>query len=173
MNFDLSIFRALNGLSGQSAFSDKFWIFVTDYLPYILIVGAFVALLLWRKDLREKIKIALVIAVTGGFSYLLVMQFFNKLWPRLRPFETLQNVVQLVPESGFSFPSKHAMLTFLLATYVYGFNKRLGIWLYVFAALVAISRVFVGVHYPSDILGGAVLGAILGFLAYKIYKKFS
>lgn len=171
MSLDQTIFWFLNSLAGNGGFSDGFWIFVTNYLPYVLMAVALVALIVWRQDLRNKIKIVAVFAVTFGLSHIFVIEGLNKLWPRLRPFDTLQGVTELVSESGFSFPSKHALLTFLLAAYVYNFNKRLGVWLYIFAALVAISRVVVGVHYPSDVLVGAILGILIGLLVYKICKK--
>lgn len=172
MGLDIAIFRAINSLSGRSDLLDKFWIFSTDYLPYILLAAAFIILLIWKNELKEKVKVAVIFIVTGGLSYFLAVEFFNNIWHRLRPFDALQGVIQLVPESGFSFPSKHAILVFLLATYVYGFNKRLGIIFYILAALVAISRIAVGVHYPSDVLGGIVIGVLLGWVGVVVYRKY-
>lgn len=173
VELDITIFRAINSLAGQSKFWDGFWIFATNYLPYVLAIMAFIALLVWKSGLKEKVKAAGIFLAAGGISYLSVLAFFNNIWPRLRPFDALQGVIELVPESGFSFPSKHALLAFLLATYVYGYNKRLGVALYVLASFVAISRVVVGVHYPSDVLGGIVIGILVGWAAVVAMRKIS
>ena len=173
MELDITIFRVINSLAGQSGFWDGFWIFATDYLPYLMIVAAFVILIIWRGDIKEKIKTTALFAAGSTFSYLLAIAFFNNIWHRLRPFEALQGVTQLVVESGFSFPSKHAMLVFLLSTYVYRFNKRLGVVFYILSSLVAVSRVVTGVHYPSDVLAGIVIGIIIGKVIASRYHKTS
>jgi undecaprenyl-diphosphatase len=80
------------------------------------------------------------------------------------------SVNQLVEETGSSFPSKHATISFLLATFVFLLNKKLGFLFLVFAVLVSTGRVFVGVHYPSDILVGAIFGILIGFLFFR--KKY-
>jgi undecaprenyl-diphosphatase len=70
-----------------------------------------------------------------------------------------------------SFPSGHAAIFFAIATAVYLYNKKLGIWFFVVAILMGMARIFVGVHWPSDILGGAVIGIISGIIVGKIFKK--
>jgi len=173
MELDITIFRTINSLAGQSGFWDGFWIFATNYLFYVMAITAFIALIIWRNDLKKKVRTAAIFLTTSGISYISVLVFFNNIWPRLRPFEALQGVNQLVLESGFAFPSKHALFAFLLATYVYGFNKRLGVVFYVLASFVAISRAVVGVHYPSDILGGTVMGILIGWAGVVVTRKFS
>jgi undecaprenyl-diphosphatase len=61
----------------------------------------------------------------------------------------------------YSFPSGHATVSFACATVLALAVPRLAPWLYVLAALVAFSRVYVGVHYPGDVVAGAVLGVVL------------
>jgi undecaprenyl-diphosphatase len=63
-----------------------------------------------------------------------------------------------------SFPSDHATLAFAVGVMVWRFNRRLGLVLLLFGVLTAFARVFVGVHYPSDVLGGAVLGSVVSLL---------
>ena len=60
---------------------------------------------------------------------------------------------------------------FALATAIYFYDRRFGWFLFVLGALVGIGRVAGGVHYPTDILGGAILGIIVGWLVYSISKK--
>ncbi len=78
---------------------------------------------------------------------------------RLRPCFTLPDVKLLVPcGSGLSFPSSHAVNNFAAAT-LFSYYYRRWTWAFVtYASLVALSRPYVGVHYPSDILGGAAIG---------------
>ena len=70
-----------------------------------------------------------------------------------------------------SFPSGHAAGSFAFATFVFAMNRRAGAPLLVLASLVALSRVALGVHYPSDVLAGAALGAALGTASAKVYQR--
>jgi len=65
-----------------------------------------------------------------------------------------------------SFPSDHAVVIFCLATGLWMTSRRLGAWALAYAALISLPRVYVGAHYPSDILAGALLGMGIAFLAY-------
>ena len=73
------------------------------------------------------------------------------------------------PSSG-SFPSGHASAAFACATVIYWASPRAGIPAFVLAALVAWSRVYVGVHWPSDVLGGYLLGALWLWLSITVYR---
>lgn len=95
---------------------------------------------------------------------------------RPRPFETYPELANLVTQGGYSFPSAHAMSSFAAATSAYLFfrnkeRKWLGILLLFLAALIALSRLYVCVHYPSDVLCGALLGVLLGCLATWLFYK--
>jgi len=171
MGLDLSIFRALNGLVGQSAFSDWVFVFMSNYLIYIILLAAAVLLLLWKRSWQEKLKIILIFSIVFIISYLIIIFIFHPLWPRLRPFDGLFNVNQLVTESGLSFPSKHATFAFFIATFTLGFNKRAGGWLIAFGVLVCLGRALVGVHYPLDVLVGAIFGSLMGWVGVAVIRK--
>lgn len=86
----------------------------------------------------------------------------------------ITNIHLLVPcGSGYSFPSSHAVNNFAFATMMTLFYRRLWYVFYVYASIMAFSRLSVGVHYPSDIIGGAVMGIILAFGLYGIWYYFS
>ena len=172
MQLDISIFRAINGLAGQSALSDSVFIFLSNYLIYIMALAAAVLLILWKRSWREKLKIVAIALITSAVAYLVVIFVFHPLWPRLRPFDGLLNVNQLVAESGLSFPSKHALLAFLLATFVFGFSKKSGWWLFAAAFLVCLGRVLVGVHYPLDVFVGAIFGAVMGWVVIQLSERY-
>ena len=90
---------------------------------------------------------------------------------RPRPFQAIPSVVPLVEHTaGSSFPSGHAATSFAGAIALAWLLPRLRSALIVLAALVAFSRVYVGVHYPSDVLAGAVIGATIGLLAVALVR---
>lgn len=90
---------------------------------------------------------------------------------RPRPFVADLDIVALVEKTTYSFPSGHAAFFFALATAVYLYNKRGGLWLYAAAAIIGLARIAAGVHYPTDILGGAALGVAVGYLIVLFLKK--
>lgn len=91
---------------------------------------------------------------------------------RPRPFQAIPSVVPLVEHTaGSSFPSGHAATSFAGAIVLAWLLPRLRAALIVLAALVAFSRVYVGVHYPSDVLAGAVIGATIGLLAITLVRS--
>jgi len=169
---DVSIFQVLNGLAGQSVVAIWLSVFFAEYLPYLILAVAFVLVWLWRKEWTEKIRIIITFIITAAVAYGIIYLVFHPLWPRLRPFEVLSGVMQLVPESGLSFPSKHAVMFFLLATFVWSFNKKIGYWFFAAAFLISLGRVLVGVHYPLDVLAGTVFGILMGWVGILILKKF-
>ncbi len=90
-----------------------------------------------------------------------------------RPYAGDFSVHQLVATPGEdfqSFPSGHALFFFAAATAIYCYDKKLGMAFFAAATAIGLARIFVGVHWPSDVLAGAVLGTITGLLAYRISK---
>jgi len=98
--------------------------------------------------------VALVSAAVSRGIIATVIRFF---YHHPRPFDVLA-VKQLVPESGYSFPSGHAAFYFALSTGVCLYNKKLGAGFFIVSALMGIARIFAGIHWPADILGGALIG---------------
>ncbi len=93
---------------------------------------------------------------------------------RERPYQVL-DVRQLVKEDdNRSFPSNHAQLSFVLATIVFSFYRKPGLILFLLSLIIGLGRIYVGVHYPSDVLGGAVIGILLAIAILKVsalYKR--
>lgn len=88
----------------------------------------------------------------------LVVQVFKRLTARIRPFNALESICPLRTEKDYSFPSGHTAAAFCTALVLGSFLPVLGaIWMLV-AMLVAYSRIYVGVHYPSDVLAGGIIG---------------
>lgn len=72
----------------------------------------------------------------------------------------------------FSFPSGHTLASFGAATPIFYYHRRFGIIAYIVAAVIAFSRMYLYVHFPTDILGGLILGILLGLLSCLIVNKF-
>lgn len=102
--------------------------------------------------------------------YLIVgSKIIKPLVARPRPFMELDFIKLIVDKpSGYSFPSGHSMSAFSAATILMFMNKKIGITGIILASIIAFSRVYLFVHYPSDVIAGAVLGVIAGILSYKL-----
>lgn len=88
---------------------------------------------------------------------------------RTRPFLWDPTITLLIKmPSEYSFPSGHTLASFECAVAIFCFHRKWGIVALVFAVLIAFSRLYLQVHYPTDVLGGAILGGIWGILACRI-----
>lgn len=93
---------------------------------------------------------------------------------RVRPCGIDPSVSLAVDRPGsFSFPSGHTGASFAAAFSMFFFNKKLGIPAVILAVLIGFSRVYLFVHYPTDVLCGAILGTLMAFCVYKIFRHFS
>ena len=184
--FDQRLTLEIN--SWDSAITDPVWQFFSDIPVWIPMYVLIVAGLFWRLGWKKGLIMTLAAAATFGFCD----QFSNlikDLVCRVRPLndaympENGLNVLEGASRS-FSFFSAHSANAFGLATStLIGFrlDKRLkykgyAAWMYFWAAMVALSRVFVGKHYLGDIIAGAFIGAAAGFIfasiARLIIKKY-
>ena len=128
-----------------------------------LIVG--ITLLIFKKT--RKTGAAVLISFVG---VLLFGELFLKhAVTRLRPCQIDQAFVLLVARpTGSSFPSTHSAFAFGSSTAIFMNYKKTGIAVFIVAALIAFSRLYLFLHFPTDVLCGAVLGIVIGFAAVKI-----
>ena len=126
--------------------------------------------------MRRQTRLCGVTMLLALFIGLLVGNLTIKpLVARMRPFLAYPELTNLVTQGGYSFPSAHAMSSFAAATSFYLFFRETGHTAYgipclVLAALVALSRLYVCVHYPSDVFCGTLLGIALAFLATRLTR---
>ena len=91
---------------------------------------------------------------------------------RIRPYDLKQDIELLIKRlSDYSFPSGHTLASFEAATVLMIKDKRLGIPALILAILIAFSRIYLYVHYPSDVLAGILFGIAFAFLAVFIVDK--
>ena len=166
MSLDLAIFYFLNNLAGNSKVFDFTVIFLAEYLQYFLVL--LFCILVYRS--REKFYLFWVSVLSVIIARLGIVTIIRFFYHRPRPFLVLQ-VHQLIAESEWSFPSGHSAFFFALASAIYFYNKKWGIGFFLAAILMNVSRIIAGVHYPSDILGGAVVGMATAYIVFYFVKR--
>ncbi len=174
-NIDVQVFYFINKTLANP-FTDFFMPFITEINHWkIFYVIMFLYLMIGggRKGRIAAISILLLVAATDQLSSNLIKHTIE----RIRPCNVLPGVHLLVGcTQSWSFPSSHAVNNFAGAVFLSHFYPKFKISFYIGAFLMAISRVFVGVHYPSDVLGGMIIGIAAGALFVYIWdginKKF-
>ena len=184
---DQQLTLAIN--SCYSAFTDPIWAFFSDKMVWIPMYAAIIALLFWKLGWKKTLIVLAGIGLTFGFCD----QFSNIVKyavARIRPvndsFMLSQGLHVLETGGGYSFFSAHAANSFgLAASSVIGLRSYsgnpwwktgYGAWMFFWAAMVSISRIFVGKHYLGDVIVGSIIGlaagAAFGFLAYKVICRY-
>lgn len=166
---DLTLFRAINSFAGRLPALDTLGIFAAVFLlpllGFLLIPAAFTI-----KRIREAswYELPLKALVTAALAYGL-RWVGGALIARPRPFLALSEMHLLVSrESSYSFPSGHASVAFALAFTIFRADRDWGLAFFILAALVAVGRVFVGVHYPLDIVAGVAVGWLSAWAVHKL-----
>ena len=145
---------------------------ITDRARFIIPLTLIWVFAFWRAGKRGRIIAALTLVVIAAGDQISA-HVLKPIFLRTRPPYALEHVRLLVDTTrSFSFPSAHASNAFAVASFVSSFYRRTKVALYIVAVLLAYSRVYVGVHYPSDILGGAALGLALGLCAAVLTKRY-
>lgn len=168
MAWDIYLFKYLNGLveshSSFGALGIFSAVFLLPLMGFLLVLAAFTIKRFKEEHWYEMpLKACLAALIAYGVRFAV-----GELVGRPRPFVTFPDTTQLIPMSQLydSFPSGHASLAFAIAFVVFKADRDWGISFLILAVLVAVGRVFVGVHYPVDVIAGAFLGFVAAELVH-------
>lgn len=165
---NIELFRMFNDLGKEIIFLNPIMIFFAKYMKYFLLFGI---IMYWFTRKREN----RIMIISSMFAFVIAEVFgaiAGAIHSNNQPFAELSNVNQLIGHAiDNSFPSDHAIEFFSICITFLLFKKNLRyVWLAI-AILVSFSRIWVGVHYPADILVGAILGIIGAALCYWIIPQ--
>ena len=162
------IFYFLNQWAGKNVFLDELAIFFAQYSGCFLLL---ILVFLLFKNYRRYKNLVFVSLGSALVSRFLFTELIRHLYFRPRPF--VENSINLLiyHKPTASFPSGHTSFYFALSAAVYFYNKKLGIFFFLVSFLMGTSRIYCGLHWPSDILVGAVVGVFVGWLFVELFKK--
>lgn len=170
LHIDAAITHWINGLSGQSAVIDRIMILVSACGVPILVVAVAAQWCVKRDRSRTR-----HVLVAAGLSFLIglgINQIILLAAHRVRPYDAGITHLLIERSADPSFPSDHATATFAIAAafLLQGLRLRGGIFLAA-AVLVAFSRIYIGTHYASDVLGGALTGILAAMVVRLAYWR--
>ena len=171
LHYDTELLIFLNNLG--STFWDSFWMFITNQFNWTPLFLFIIYLIFKRFGLKKGTVLILsmiaLVAISDQF-----VNFVKNSTMRLRPVSDpfISEYLRIVYKpGGFSFMSGHAttstFFTVFVITVLSGYGKRV-FWLLIFPILFGYSRLYLGVHYPTDVLTGFVTGTVLALLYFKI-----
>lgn len=173
-----TIFLSLYNLSNKSFFWDNFFIFISHTLLYLVIVGAFIFLIFHHNVVNSKNPFAefikkwkeVLFAFFSGAVAWCVATIIKSIIQAPRPYLVFPDINPLLFKTGFSFPSGHSTFLMALGVSIYLSSKKVGVIFIIFAILIGLARIIVGVHFPIDILVGFIVGIVIAIIFNLIFK---
>jgi undecaprenyl-diphosphatase len=166
-SFDRHWFSVVNGLAGKNAVLDALGRLFGNYGPEMWVV-ILLAIWFWPPMVANRPRRAVVYATVATVLALAVNYVLSHALPfRPRPLYFLppSAVHPLLSHSNdSSFPSDHAAGSFAIAVALFFAGRRAGWWAVLLACLIAVARVFTGLHWPTDVLAGAAIGTLAGLV---------
>ncbi len=174
-----AVFYFFYNLAHKSEIFDLKVIFLAEIFPFVVVMLAGLFLLFhheiilaenpFRVFMEKKKEILLVFL--SAFSAYFISEILKFLFHTSRPFLVLHDVSPLFNQGGYAFPSGHASFFSALAFSIFFLHKKAGYVFMFFALLIGLARIIAGVHFPIDILGGFILGAITSYLVAYFRKS--
>ncbi len=171
---DSRLFLWLNGQ--HAGWLDTVMVSITEMWPWIpiyILLAYLVIKQYGRKSLWIFLAVGLVILCSDQLSAHVCKPVFHRLRPCFNPeLEGLVHLPKGLPGGRYGFVSSHAANTFAVATFLTAALRKsyrsIGWWLFAWALISSYSRIYIGVHYPGDVLAGAVLGILVGLIIWKL-----
>ena len=173
LNLDTRVFIYLNSLGSETF--DVYWAFLTSQINWI----PFFLLILYLVIKNHHWKTVLFIVLFVGLTVLITNEttdFFKESFERLRPNNEpfLEGKIRALKDpQSFSFISGHAANSTAVIIFIYLLFRKKYPWVclfFIWPLIFGYSRIYLGVHYPSDILAGYVWGSLMGFSIYRFYS---
>jgi len=166
---DDKVFSLLYELAHKSQFLDWFLIFLGKYLIFILGI-VFVILVLREKDWRRRFYFSALALISVILSRGIITPLIQFYYDKPRPFVIL-DIQSLINHAATpSFPSGHIAFIVPIALTAWFINRRVGIWFIISTILIGLARISVGIHWPTDILGGIAIGTLSFLVVYYLLK---
>jgi undecaprenyl-diphosphatase len=160
------VFKLINQFSGRYSPIDLLMILISNKIRYVFI---FVLIFMWfRNDSYKKVSCNAV--KSTGITWLihtLIKLFYFK----PRPFVNKRVGILIPSKMDSTFPSKHTLLVFAISTSIFLYDRVLGSIMWVLSVLTGFSRIWVGHHYPSDIIGSAFIASMTSIILDKISRS--
>ncbi|MFS4494784.1 phosphatase PAP2 family protein [Maribacter sp. 2308TA10-17] len=175
LEWDQETLIYLNNLGAKQF--DSFWLITTNFLTWIPLF-LFMIILLFRMYNRKEGFWVFLSFLSMLIIVTIIIFFTKEYFGRLRPVNDsgLHNLLRvLIKPSDYSFISGHAASSFSIATLTMLYLKRKMKWSYlllIWPILFSFSRMYLGVHYPLDILAGMLIGILSGWVFYRMHQKF-
>lgn len=169
LSLNQDLFFYIFNFSGQNFILDSLMVFGAEYVIFMMI---FLALFLsFRKGVKDK-KILLLIILSLGVAFIL-LKTFGKIIDYPRPFVQFPIQPLISHSADDSFPSDHTIILSVIAFSYFYYRSKYTLIFMMGMAVTGLARIFVGVHFPLDIVGGIVLGYCAVYLAGILKNLFT
>ncbi|MCM3705478.1 MULTISPECIES: phosphatase PAP2 family protein [Cytobacillus] len=162
---DLRIFKAINRLSGRMAFMDFLMILISNRAKYLFL---YVLAYMWlsKRPSRTAARKATAASLVATF----VTKVLKACYFRPRPYIKHKVGILIPAKRDSSFPSKHTAVSFAASSVIFYGNRFIGRILLWVSACTGFARIWAGHHYPSDVIGGALIGGTIGWFTERLSK---
>jgi undecaprenyl-diphosphatase len=171
-----TIFYFFYSLAHKSAPLDRLIIFLAVYLPYLVAAAAVLFLFIHPdvspaknviRNFIDRVKEGCLVCVSCLLAWLVAF-CLKHLFKVPRPPLSLSGVHSLFVETGYSFPSAHALFFSAIAVSIFFINRKAGYWFMFCALIIGLARIVAGVHFPADILGGFIIGSLVAYFVKSV-----